>query len=91
MGREDEDRPIADYGLIGDTRTAALVSSDGAIDWLCLPRFDSGACFAALLGNRSHGRWKLAPAGGDVRWSGGTSPERWCWRSPSTPAPAASG
>ena len=53
---------IEDYGLIGDTHTAALVGLDGSIDWLCLPRFDSGACFAALLGNAEHGRWRLAPA-----------------------------
>jgi GH15 family glucan-1,4-alpha-glucosidase len=53
--------PIEDYALIGDTRTAALVSKGGSIDWLCLPRFDSGACFAALLGDPSHGRWLIAP------------------------------
>ena len=58
---------IEDYALIGDTQTTALVGRDGSIDWLCLPRFDSGACFASLLGNRSHGRWQLAPAGDDVR------------------------
>ena len=58
---------IEDYALLGDTQTAALVGKDGSIDWLCLPRFDSGACFAALLGDRSHGRWKLAPAGDDAR------------------------
>ncbi len=54
---------IEDYALIGDTQTAALVSKGGSIDWLCLPRFDSGACFAALLGDPQHGRWLLAPAG----------------------------
>src|SRR4051812_3914352 len=54
---------IEDYALIGDTHSAALVGRDGSIDWLCLPRFDSGACFAALLGDPTHGRWRLAPAG----------------------------
>jgi GH15 family glucan-1,4-alpha-glucosidase len=54
---------IEDYALIGDCHTAALVSRDGSIDWLCLPRFDSGACFAALLGGPEHGRWLLTPAG----------------------------
>src|SRR5262245_43698333 len=57
-------RRIEDYALIGDTHSAALVGLNGSIDWLCLPRFDSGACFAALLGNKSHGRWSIAPAGG---------------------------
>jgi GH15 family glucan-1,4-alpha-glucosidase len=57
---------LEDYGLIGDMQTAALVGKDGSIDWLCMPRFDSGACFAALLGEPEHGRWLLAPAG-DVR------------------------
>ena len=54
---------IEDYALIGDTQTAALVGRDGSMDWLCLPRFDSGACFAALLGTEQHGRWLLTPAG----------------------------
>ena len=53
---------IEDYALIGDCHTAALVGRDGSIDWLCWPRFDSPACFAALLGKSEHGRWKIAPA-----------------------------
>ncbi len=54
---------IEDYGLIGDLQTAALVSRYGSIDWLCLPRFDSGACFAALLGDEDNGCWTVRPAG----------------------------
>lgn len=54
---------IEDYALIGDCETAALVSKGGSIDWLCWPRFDSGACFAALLGDENNGRWRIAPVG----------------------------
>jgi GH15 family glucan-1,4-alpha-glucosidase len=54
---------IEDYALIGDLQAAALVERGGSIDWLCFPRFDSGACFAALLGTPEHGRWLLAPVG----------------------------
>ncbi len=55
---------IEDYGLISDLQTAALVGKNGSIDWLCVPRFDSGACFAALLGHEGNGRWLLAPTRG---------------------------
>ncbi|MFI7388752.1 glycoside hydrolase family 15 protein [Streptomyces sp. NPDC049813] len=54
---------IEDYALIGDEQTAALVAKDGSVDWLCLPRFDSPACFAALLGSKENGHWRLAPKG----------------------------
>ncbi|MGW1103546.1 glycoside hydrolase family 15 protein [Streptomyces sp. NPDC002540] len=56
---------IEDYALIGDLQTAALVGRNGSVDWLCLPRFDSGACFAALLGDEDNGHWRIAPKGAD--------------------------
>jgi GH15 family glucan-1,4-alpha-glucosidase len=68
--------PIESYAMIGDTRSVALVGKDGSIDWLCLPRFDSPACFASLLGDRDNGYWSIAPASGirsiDRRYRSGT-------------------
>ncbi|MFE0513554.1 glycoside hydrolase family 15 protein [Streptomyces sp. NPDC058964] len=57
---------IEDYALIGDEQTAALVGRNGSIDWLCLPRFDSAACFARLLGDEENGHWRIAPKGADM-------------------------
>ncbi len=53
---------IEDYAIVGDMQSAALIGTDGSVDWLCLPRFDSEACFAALLGTQDHGHWQSAPA-----------------------------
>ena len=61
MTPDDTPLRIEDYGLVGDGTTAALVGRNGSVDWLCWPRFDSGACFAALLGDQHHGRWSIAP------------------------------
>ena len=60
---------IEHYGLIGDLQTAALVSLTGSIDWLCFPRFDSAACFAALLGDEENGRWSLRPGPDAGPWT----------------------
>ncbi|HEX6676138.1 MAG TPA: glycoside hydrolase family 15 protein [Actinomycetes bacterium] len=62
-GQGRDPMKIEDYALIGDLQTSALVGRNGSVDWLCLPRFDSAACFAALLGEEGHGRWLIAPAG----------------------------
>src|ERR1700755_2179777 len=56
---------IEDYALIGDMQTAALVGRGGSIDWLCVPRFDSDACFAALLGDERNGNWRVCPTVSD--------------------------
>ena len=53
--------PIEDYALVGDRRSGALIGRNGSVDWLCLPRFDSPACFAGLLGTDEHGHWQLCP------------------------------
>ena len=54
---------IEDYAIVGDMQSAALIGRDGSVDWLCVPRFDSAACMAALLGDEGHGQWRISPAG----------------------------
>jgi GH15 family glucan-1,4-alpha-glucosidase len=72
MGKPDSETParslrIEEYGMIGDCKTAALVGANGAVDWLCVPRFDSASCFASLLGDESHGHWLIAPKSSPTR------------------------
>src|SRR5271154_3162813 len=67
MAKEPKQNRIEDYAVIGNCETVALVGRDGSIDWLGLPRFDSAACFAALLGDPQHGRWLIAPIAGGAR------------------------
>jgi len=78
---------IEDYAIVGDLHTAALVGTDGSIDWLCLPHFNSAACFAALLDSPKAGRWLLAPASGAActarRYRPGTLILETEWESPS--------
>lgn len=84
---DDQPSRIEDYALIGDCETAALVSRTGSIDWLCWPRFDSGACFAALLGDRFNGRFQLRPMDRQAhcsrRYRDGSLVLETCWRTPS--------
>jgi GH15 family glucan-1,4-alpha-glucosidase len=76
---------IEDYAIVGDMQTSALISKDGSVDWLCLPRFDSDACFAALLGTDEHGSWRLAPTGTATaarRYAGDTLILETTWETP---------
>ncbi|GAA3307093.1 hypothetical protein GCM10020295_65050 [Streptomyces cinereospinus] len=89
---------IEDYALIGDEQTAALVGRDGSVDWLCLPRFDSAACFARLLGDEQNGHWRIAPRArrtpaAPIASAPGapTVPAPWSWTPSGTPPRARSG
>ena len=82
---------IEDYALLGDLHTAALVSTAGSVDWLCLPRFDSPAAFAALLHNEEAGHWTLAPAAAARAQPAGTPETPWSSRRTGSPRTAPSG
>lgn len=85
MGGSTRSTPLEDYALLSDLRTGALVSRDGSIDWLCLPRFDSPAVFSALLGGPEDGRWCLSVVDGEVldrRYIPETFVLETTWRSP---------
>ena len=77
---------IEDYAIVGDLQTAALAGADGSVDSLCFPRFDSPACFAALLGDDTHGRWRIAPRRADAARADATGGTHSSWRMATTPS-----